>query len=335
MITSSSTTAWREPPTPRQALHAAGVDATADSLIDLSRSHSVHLAALPGGGYVVKRLRREVWEQGRGLAAEMYAYRLGSWRRGLGAVQPRARLIDERRQVLVLECVPGDPFALPNVAVARSLGRTVAGWHAATTGIPLPQSAAAGVLHMPRTPPAEWGFAAPAAREFGEMMVRDETLAALLTSGAEAWRPRCLVHADLKCDNCLIGDPAGDDGGTPRIWVIDWELSGLGDPAWDLASVIAEYVLIRTAARSAAPPGESICSPVVTALTESYAAAAGLVDSGFWRRTTLFCVARLLHLGLESASFHGLTGPARPAVDAARRLGSDLDTVAGQLEPSP
>jgi aminoglycoside phosphotransferase (APT) family kinase protein len=54
------------------------------------------------------------------------------------------------------------------------------------------------------------------------------------------WSPTGLVHGDLRCANVLVertGDP-------PPLWLVDWELACRGDPAWDVASVIAELLAI-------------------------------------------------------------------------------------------
>lgn len=312
--------AWREPPTPLQALRAAGLDAAGARLTDLSRSHSVHLAVLPDtSAYVVKRLRRKSWGEGRSLAAELYAYRLSGWRKGLDTVLPRPLLLDERRQVLVLDRAPGVSPPAGTAALTWGLGLAIATWHRATAGLPLPRAAAAGVLHMPETATAGWGLTVAAARELGERIVADDLLRGILTAGAAAWRPRCLVHADLKWDNCLV-----DQGHREaRIRVIDWELSGSGDPAWDVGCAIAEDLLTSTDDMAGA-----------AALASAYSASQGLVDDGFWQRCAVFCVARLLHLGLECASFHGDADSAWAHVETARRFGTDPGRLADRLRAS-
>ena len=44
--------------------------------------------------------------------------------------------------------------------------------------------------------------------------------------------PRVACHCDPLADNFL------DDGG--RMWLVDWEYSGMNDPMWDLADVLVE-----------------------------------------------------------------------------------------------
>ncbi|WP_107774185.1 phosphotransferase family protein [Nocardioides sediminis] len=56
-----------------------------------------------------------------------------------------------------------------------------------------------------------------------------------LGSTAESWRSTRLMHGDVRWANCLV-----DGGG--GIALVDWEYSGLGDPAWDLGCALAEHL---------------------------------------------------------------------------------------------
>ena len=62
------------------------------------------------------------------------------------------------------------------------------------------------------------------------------TLARGLADGAALWRASGVVHGDLRFDNCLI-DPHG------RTTFVDWECGGLGDPLWDVATILQELIL--------------------------------------------------------------------------------------------
>jgi hypothetical protein len=64
---------------------------------------------------------------------------------------------------------------------------------------------------------------------------RLERLAPHWSTIAKLWAqaPRCLVHGDFIAKNALIDE----SGGEPRIRVLDWEASGWGCPAEDLAGL--------------------------------------------------------------------------------------------------
>jgi len=57
-----------------------------------------------------------------------------------------------------------------------------------------------------------------------------------------AFTPCCFTHNDLKLCNVLLQDNWEQKVGKETIRVIDWELSGWGDPAYDLGTLIASYL---------------------------------------------------------------------------------------------
>jgi Ser/Thr protein kinase RdoA (MazF antagonist) len=295
-----------------EALAAAGINTDGAEGVDLSRSHDVRLFLLPSGmAYVVKRQRKGTWEKGRELAAELLVYRLAGWTDALADALPQSILVDERREVLVLLAAGRSPLA-PTPSLAGSLGKLTAGWHRATAGLPLPATASAGILHLPTTDPDDWGLRALAARRLGERIAADLVLSELLAAGAAAWHPECLVHGDLKWDNCLVE--------ADRVRVIDWELSGLGDPAWDVSCVIAEQLALHPETG----PGES---PVASAFMGSYRCPA----DDFMRRCALFTIARLAHLALEQVEYVGEAQIAAPTLELARRLAAEVDALSLRL----
>ena len=52
------------------------------------------------------------------------------------------------------------------------------------------------------------------------------------------WSVECLIHGDMRWDNCMLGF----EGSRTRLSVIDWELAVYGDPLWDVAAMLAEHV---------------------------------------------------------------------------------------------
>jgi Ser/Thr protein kinase RdoA (MazF antagonist) len=55
-------------------------------------------------------------------------------------------------------------------------------------------------------------------------------LLATIASVGATWMPRTMIHGDIKFDNILVA--------RDRMLFVDWELAGLGPPAWDLAGVV-------------------------------------------------------------------------------------------------
>jgi aminoglycoside phosphotransferase (APT) family kinase protein len=332
---------WREPPAPRAVLRAAAVAGAgavaAARLHDLSRSHSLTFAELPDGTtFVVKRIAPGAHAAGRSLAAELYAYRLASWRPGLAAALPRALHLDERRQVIVLAAAApehlfparcADP-GFPGPALCAALGDALAAVHRATTGVPLPAAASCGIVRLPAAPPGQRGLAGDSAAAAGvaEAVVADAVLAPALRRTAAALVPSCLVHADVKWDNAVL-----DPGPPARVALFDWELSGLGDPAWDVGSALADTVTLalRTGGLAAlAPAPGDWLAPDLRALLRAYGAGADGRD-GLAARIAGCWTARTVHLALECAAALDDAGHrvVREMLAAARLLADAHGTI--------
>jgi Phosphotransferase enzyme family len=53
------------------------------------------------------------------------------------------------------------------------------------------------------------------------------------------WRRLCLMHGDMKWDNVLL---VTLPDGKQELRLIDWELADLGDPLWDVASLLGSFL---------------------------------------------------------------------------------------------
>jgi hypothetical protein len=133
--------------------------------------------------------------------------------------------------------------------------------------------------------------------------VRDPVLIRQATRAASRlWVATSLVHGDIKWEHCF--KTLAPDG-TAELRVIDWELAGMGDPAWDVASALAELLL-------AAPPGASrasdapgtIVPPVLGRFMHGYGKASGVVarNGSFAYRAALFTGLRMFQASLERAT---------------------------------
>jgi hypothetical protein len=58
------------------------------------------------------------------------------------------------------------------------------------------------------------------------------------------WRPGSVIHGDIRLDNVLIR-PAGvgNEDGTVELWIADWEAVSFGDPAWDVAGALQDFLV--------------------------------------------------------------------------------------------
>jgi hypothetical protein len=59
-----------------------------------------------------------------------------------------------------------------------------------------------------------------------------------------SWQPDTVIHNDVRGDNVLVLQvPEGQKETDIRIRIVDWEMAQIGDPAWDLAGVLQDFVL--------------------------------------------------------------------------------------------
>jgi len=65
----------------------------------------------------------------------------------------------------------------------------------------------------------------------------DEFLS-LLHAVRLSWNVDHLIHGDMRMDNCVLSRR----GRRSVVTIVDWELAGRGDPAWDIGTVIAEFI---------------------------------------------------------------------------------------------
>jgi len=295
-------------------------------------SHALYRVIAPDGrAVVVKQVPDAAAASGRSLDRELFVYRLGRWIPAIAAALPEAVLIDEKHQALVTESL-GDirtwPSADANVSicapgVAERVGALMAGCHRDTQETGLWPAPALGILEMPdRLELAQTGRA-QTTQLLMKAIVDDSELAALLRSTRAGWRDRCLIHGDLRRENWI----AARDGRGVTLKIIDWELSGSGDPAWDLGGILAEAALeaVRNPACAKAerwsPPQEA----AARAFFDVYESRGGLID----RANTDACahvvgcaVARLLHVACEWAELQSdvESGPVRAVMAQARLL---------------
>src|SRR5262249_23596742 len=113
-----------------------------------------------------------------------------------------------------------------------------------------------------------------------------------MLSGLRArWQHDSLLHGDMKWENCLIVGRPGEGG--QGLMVVDCELVDIGDGAWDVATIIKEYLV--TSLMNARPMDQ--LRPVIREFWTTYAGRRDLADERlreYCARVIAFTAARMV-----------------------------------------
>jgi Ser/Thr protein kinase RdoA (MazF antagonist) len=295
------------------------------TVVDASRRNCVFLALIrEGPAFVVKQNTRG---EALPLVHEAAVLRVLAQTPGLSGHAPRVVHHDPDAARLVLRTAGGGrdwtehqrAARFPRTQ-ARLLGQMLADLHR------LPAD------HVEALPPGVdpmWGLSLPEPPH--RMLLDLSTGAQDLVARLQASQELCgrlkeleglcfdgvLVHGDLRWDNCLAV-AAGSSHRRTGLLLVDWELAGRGAAAFDLGTVLAEY--LRTWLESVpivdpAEPGRFVAQaryplqrmqPAVRAFWSSYALASP-------RRPTLRHVIELAAVRLLQAAVEQAQGMATPS----------------------
>jgi hypothetical protein len=190
-------------------------------------------------------------------------------------------------------------------------------------------------LHRPR--PALLAGLSPAGRDLLRVLQTQESLWENVDAALRRWEPGSIIHGDIRFDNILVRPPQGARGAEPtELWIVDWEMVGIGDPAWDLAGALQDFLVVWVASM---PLSEELTAEqmnagarvsldavrvAVRALWSGYRAGSGLEPAeaeGLLNRAVAFSAARLIQSAFEVlVDAERLAGPAVLLLQVAANL---------------
>ena len=318
-------------PSPAAILRACGWLTGGAGLVglrNLSSTHSVHLATRSDGVEAIVKQRKP--DGKRGLAPELFVYRLAGWTPRLGTVLARPLHVDEGAQVLALEALPAahrNMLPARRAGFARLVGRTLAAVHGATLDIAMPFSPALGILEMPDNTEFACRDRPGQTRTLMHRIANDAALAGALRAGKAAWHPRCLIHGDIRPDH-WVEMPDG------TLRLIDWEMAGGGDPALDFAAAMVEAALDRVRSGSTEAAWLADARESVSELAQGYQEEKGPIDfTDADARTQIIHlgVARLLHVACEWTDAGGFERSIETVLGQAHALLDEADAASAML----
>jgi Phosphotransferase enzyme family len=183
------------------------------------------------------------------------------------------------------------------VAIAASLGKTLATIHQSTFESQTYQAFLSESIAKPRSPrflqglervgPGVFSRISTEGLDFWRLYQRYDSLHQAMVEVCQTFAPCCLTHNDVRPWNILLNldwEKLANESEAPAplIRLIDWEFCGWGDPACDLGMTLASYlqiwlrsltisnaIAVETALRLAATPLE-LLQPSMVALIKAY-----------------------------------------------------------------
>jgi hypothetical protein len=315
---------------------AAAAMAGRVSIEHLSRSNHVGVLAIDGEPLVALKHHTATSAALGGGAAEVAAYRWLARAPETAELAPRLLLVAE-------ECI-----ILEVIVHARPLHDALANSGPDADRLLAILGGRLGALHRAKPDgnalqrPCPWVFdvadgtvpdifATDAAVEsLAAEVAADPLLHAVLEEFRCAWRPVTPVHGDVKFDNVLVQSVPGEPSAAV-IRIIDWELAGLGQPAWDLAGILDGLVV---PALQTDPPDIALAQmeravPAIDAHKGAVGAALAPDDRSLLVATTARLVQSAIQLCAMRHGTPACAGASRRVLDGAKTLARQLRRESG------
>jgi len=229
------------------------------------RNRNLRVEGRDGAGYLIKQPDDPVWQGHGTLRLEAAFYEFCWQKAALGRVAslvPRLLLFDPDDTVIVLELVRDaipvwdyyrshDPMTFP-VGVGRSIGHALGTVHrtlrlSSQKRDPLPSWFPSGppwVLKIHKPEPELLATLSLANHRMLRILQAQDGLSAALDHCLKQWRPETIIHGDIKSDNLLVRPTRSRTARRQvEVWLVDWEMVRIGDPAWDLAGILQDFLL--------------------------------------------------------------------------------------------
>ncbi len=222
-----------------------------------SRNGNLKIEGPDGAGLLLKQPADQAETGAEGLRAEAAFYRFCEEEPEAAALKrivPRVAYHDAERSLLAVRLIP-NALTLSRffntagqqrfpIEAAAALGRALATVHRTFDHLKLGQSDRLSWLS--RQPPSMLEIHRPTADLLSSlspanvklirMLQSEDATAEHLDSLRARWRVETVIHGDIRPANVLVAPGLAE---SPRdVWLVDWEMVQLGDPAWDLAGAL-------------------------------------------------------------------------------------------------
>jgi hypothetical protein len=346
----------------------AVVDGDLEITSSTRRNRNLQVKSDEACSYVIKQPEAQATDAQETLRREIGFYRFCHDEPEAAAVRallPRLILGDVDEVLLAMELVPrsiqlwrhyetSGAAAFP-FAAARDVGAALGLVHRTfATPFLMHKVTAAGLSDAPPAPlsvvypsPEMRSYISPGSLEIIRRVQAETELVSRLDAIASRWTATTVVHGDVKLDNILLQDAAtaGADPSTQRIYLVDWELVQRGDPAWDVAGALRDFIFFwiifmphdlepdDMAAQAKFPL--AVLQPAIQQMWNGYRAAAGRsapASAALLDRAIDYAGVRMIRTALDlSATFTSVPAPAELLLRVATNLLADPATGRSEL----
>jgi hypothetical protein len=141
--------------------------------------------------------------------------------------------------------------------------------------------------------------------------VESTHLSSALDELRNQWRVCTLMHGDMRLENCILIQASN---GKPTLKMIDWELADLGDPCWDIGSILQALLSTHiisvpavehqlTLAALLTEPALANLRPAIRSFWESYARELPSSEDNLLERCLSYGAARMVQSAYEYMQF--------------------------------
>lgn len=346
---------------------AAVVDGDLEITSSTRRNRNLQVKSEKNGSYIIKQPEISGSDAYVTLRREIGFYRFCQMEPAAAPVRallPRLILGDIDEILLVLDLVPNSvqlwrhyercgPGAFP-AATAHAVGAALGLVHRTFMA---PRFLSGDLAGLPSRPPAPLSLAhpspeirsyiSPAALEIIRRVQAEDGLISRLDAIAGKWQATTIVHGDVKLDNILLQHVAAADAGgsAARVYLVDWELVQRGDPAWDLAGALRDFIFFwiiflqhdldpeEMAAQARFPL--AVLQPAIRQLWAGYRDSFGGGEhamESLLERAIGYSAVRMIRTALDlSSSFNLIPAPADLLLQVAINLLADTSTGRKEL----
>lgn len=292
------------------------------------RNHNLRVTRRDGPGYMIKQPDPTSRNAVASLSAEAefcrFCHAEPAAARAAHAV-PRMAFLDRDPVLVAFELVaPAIPLGRhvwnaakdgTSAAAYEPLGDALGTIHrtfpAAAVAEPLPwlHSQIPWIMRAHKPSPSLLAELSPANYQTLQILQQQGEISRQLDTLRDAWKPTTLIHNDVKADNVLVLT-----GSLPKVRLVDWELVQIGDPAWDVAGVLQDAVMMWVQSMTPASTPEEMAPSArlpwperqlaVKAFWRHYRAAAQLGNedaNALLERAVRYSAARLIQSAFEMA----------------------------------